>query len=329
MATADKSASVVVNTDNLNVRSSPGTQHEVVTQVHSGDVYPMIQQQDKWVQIRLQDQKGWLASQYVTIQSYSDGKQSKQTGKTITISKEKVHLRGGPASTFDIVGFAEQGAEFQIISETEKWYEISNDNLTGFILKDILKSQQAESNNSIKNKTIVIDAGHGGRDIGAIGANGTYEKHYTYQTMRELKHELTMLGADVIVTREKNEFVSLASRTSLSNLNQTDAFISIHYNSFPKLPSVTGISAYYYRNQYQDLARYILEEVSKETGVRNRGSKFADYQVIRQNLKPAILLELGFISNPEKEKLLQTNAYQKKIVTGIVNGLNRYFKNEP
>ncbi|GAA0601733.1 hypothetical protein GCM10009001_18190 [Virgibacillus siamensis] len=328
MAASKENASVVVNSDILNVRNGPGTQHEMITQVHSGDVYPMIQQQDKWIQIRLQGQKGWIASQYVTIQSYSAKKQSIQTGKTVTLSKENVHLRSGPATTFDIVGFAEQNEKFQIISETEKWYEISNDGLTGFILKDILNGQHSDSHDSIKNKTIILDAGHGGRDTGAIGADGTYEKRFTYKTMKELKHELTVLGAKVKVTRGKNEFVSLASRTSLSNLNQTDAFISIHYNSFPEMPSVTGISSYYYHDQYQDLARYVIEEVSKETGARNRGSKFADYQVIRQNFKPATLLELGFISNSEKEKLLQTSAYQKKIVSGIVNGLNRYFRNQ-
>lgn len=322
-----ENTTAVVTTDNLNVRNGPGTQHEQIDQVQTGKVYPVVQQQDEWVQIKLQNQKGWVASQYVSIRSDSK-MEEKQTKATVTIERDNIHLRNGPAPTYDIVGFAEKGTKFEIISETEKWYEISNDHLTGFVLKDILDNRQSTKTNSLKNKSIVIDAGHGGRDTGAIGASGTYEKHFTYKTMNELKQELKVLGANVVVTRGKNEFVSLASRTTLSNFKKTDAFISIHYNSFPQLPSVTGISAYYYHDQYQNLARYVLEEVSKETGARNRGSKFADYYVIRQNFRPAILLELGFISNPEKEQLLQTNAYQKKIVTGIVNGLNHYFRNQ-
>ncbi|WP_077327161.1 N-acetylmuramoyl-L-alanine amidase [Virgibacillus siamensis] len=252
---------------------------------------------------------------------------SRKTAERLTISKDNIHLRKGPASSFEIVGFADKGATFAIVSETKEWYKLTNDRLTGFVLKDIIKYEEKKTPNTIKNKTIVIDAGHGGRDTGAIGASGTYEKHFTYKTMKKLKQELMVLGAEVIVTRSENEFISLASRTSLSNIKQTDAFISIHYNSFPKMPTVTGISAYYYHDQYQKLARFILEEVSKETGARNRGSKYADYQVIRQSFKPAVLLELGFISNPQQEQLLQTDAYQKKIVKGIVNGLDHYFGN--
>src|SRR5690606_18840955 len=142
-----------------------------------------------------------------------------------------------------------------------------------------------------------------------------------------LAQELSMLGAEVILTRDEDTFVSLTSRATISNTVNASAFISLHYNSFPESPSVTGISTYYYNEQSESLAQYIQEETVKKSGDRDRGYDFGDFQVIRQNLMPSVLVELGFISNPEIDQLLATNAYQKKLVAGMVNGLQRYFNN--
>ncbi|MFB4166577.1 N-acetylmuramoyl-L-alanine amidase [Virgibacillus sp. JSM 102003] len=324
----------IVKTDNLNVRTGPGTNFDKIGQVHTDEVYPILQQQEGWVEIQLTEGTGWVTNEYIDISGNTDSESTNEsdmepaTEETITIQHDNTQLREGPSTSYDITDFANKGTEFKVLSESNEWYEIENDDITGYVFKQLVKKERTSSFGGMNGKTIVIDAGHGGRDVGAIGASGTYEKDFTYKTSQELKQELTALGANVVLTRKSDEFISLGSRTSLPNILDTDAFISIHYNSFPEMPNVTGIGAYFYDDQNEKLAKDVLQGIAKETGARNRGATFGDFHVIRQTFKPSILVELGFISNPEKEQLLQTNAYQKKLVTGIVNGLNQYFTNK-
>ncbi|ASK63094.1 N-acetylmuramoyl-L-alanine amidase [Virgibacillus phasianinus] len=324
----------VIHTDILNVRSGPGQNFEEITEVHANETYPIVNEQGDWVQIQLDSTKGWVTSEYISIQEEkAPDKQAKKKNQqpsvqTLTIPYKHTHLRSGPSTEYEIVGFADKGMTFDVLSETDEWYEVKHDDLKGYLNKRFIKDAAESASTGIENKTIVIDAGHGGRDVGAIGASGTFEKDYTYKTTMELKQELTILGANVILTRSQDEFISLGSRASYSNVAGTDAFISIHYNSTPALPNVTGIGTYYYHGQNKKLATYIQQGLIKETNADDRGVAFGDFAVIRQNFKPAVLVELGFLSNPEKEKLLQTDAYQKKLVQGMINGLLKYFANK-
>ncbi|GAB3050418.1 N-acetylmuramoyl-L-alanine amidase [Virgibacillus ainsalahensis] len=319
----------VVNEDNLNIRSGPGTDYDQIGQAAAGDVYTIIQTRKDWVEIELdKEHSGWVTKEYITINS-EDGVEE-VNGQSITIQYDNTHLRSAPSTDSDIIHFAKKGEDYQIIGRKGEWAEIKQDDTTGFVLNKFVDKRKSKSSSDggFTNKTIVIDAGHGGRDVGAIGATGVFEKDIAYLTARELEHELTMLGANVLLTRSEDEFISLGSRTSYGNHMDTDAFISIHYNSTPSLPDVTGIETYYYHDQHKTLAEYIQTELIKETEGQDRGITFGDYLVIRQTFKPAVLLELGFISNPEHEALLKTTTHQKKIVTGIINGLGKYFAND-
>lgn len=327
-----------VNADYLNVRSGPGTDFDKIKQVHTNEVYPIIQVQGEWVEIQLDGQSGWITTEYITMKQEDTGENNTEENskKTyapnssketeITILSNNTQIRKGASVDHDIILFAKKDTTFEVISEDEDWYEIKTEDGTGYVYKKLVDKQQSTTNH-LKNKTIVIDAGHGGRDVGAISSSGLYEKDFTMRSANELKETLTKLGANVILTRKNDEYIRLASRPTLSNFYQADAFISIHYNSFPELASVTGIDTYYFDDDDERLARIIQQEVINETRANDRGIDFGDFQVIRQNLQPAILLELGFISNHAEEQLLLTNAYQKKIVKGIVSGLTKYFAN--
>lgn len=327
VAQADKA---VVITDGLNIRSGPGTDYNRVGQVNTGKELHIISVENDWVEIAFDSGTGWVSSEYVDISSNSsdDSTDSDPAGSngigSIVIQHDNTHLRKGPSTSYDIIGFTNKGEEFNVVGEKENWYEIANDEMYGFVLKNFATGHKTPSSAGLEDKTIVIDAGHGGRDVGAIGASGTYEKNFTYRTMRELKKELAMLGAEVVMTRERDQFVSLESRTSLANIADTDAFISIHYNSFPQAPEVTGIATYYYHEQSKELARFVQESLINETGANNRKALSEDYHVIKQSFNPSILIELGFISNSVKEQLLETNSYQKQLVSGIITGLTKY-----
>src|SRR5699024_11404675 len=122
-------------------------------------------------------------------------------------------------------------------------------------------------------------------DVECDGDDGTYEKEITYKTAQELKQELSVLGAEVILTRVKDEYISLGSRTSLANMPNTDAFISIHYNSAPDSPDVTGIGTYYLKEPNKDLAFFIQQEMIKEADAVDRDITIEDFQVLRENYK--------------------------------------------
>ncbi|WP_188453543.1 N-acetylmuramoyl-L-alanine amidase [Virgibacillus oceani] len=330
----------IINTDNLNVRSGPGTNYEKTGQVHTDQKYPILQEQNGWVEIQLDNNTGWITDDYITISgdgssslaADSNKKQEMDStakeNKSITIQHENTHIRKGPSTDYEITDFVSKGEKFEVVSESNEWYEISNGDKSGFVFKSLVDKKASSFSGGIKNKTIVIDAGHGGRDVGAIGTSGSFEKNISYKTALELKQELSILGAEVVLTRKNDEFIALGSRTSLANIIDADAFISIHYNSVPTLPNVTGIGTYYYYDQNKSLAGFIQHEVIKETNAKDRGITFGDFHVIRQTFKPGVLVELGFMSNLEKEQLLLTDAYQKKLVKGIVNGFAKYFGNQ-
>ncbi|HAM81538.1 N-acetylmuramoyl-L-alanine amidase [Ornithinibacillus bavariensis] len=319
----------IVTQDNLNVRSGPGTNYDRIGQLNTNETYPILTQQDGWVEMQLDGFSGWVSTDYISIQGHN-ANQSEETmaesdNRTIVISQDKTQIRNGPSTENDIVSLANKGQAFDVIGETDEWLKVKSEEVEGYVYKKLIDATKGRTFTGLKGKTIVLDPGHGGDDSGAIGANDTLEKNITYKTAEGLAEELTMLGAEVILTRDQETFVSLSSRANMANVFDTDAFISLHYNSVPDIPDATGISTYYFHEQFKPLANYIQQELIKETGDRDRLAEYGDFQVIRQNLKPGVLIELGFISNPEIEQLLLTNAYQKKLVSGIVNGLQRYF----
>ncbi|MFS0672913.1 N-acetylmuramoyl-L-alanine amidase [Ornithinibacillus sp. 179-J 7C1 HS] len=318
---------IIVNEDNLNLRSGPGTNYNKIGQVHSNEKYSIVNQEGDWVEIQLDESTAWVSMDYVTILQDDSSENVVETSEqeTITVQFEKTQIRNGPSTDYEIIHFASKGDKLAVIDQVDNWLKIKFEDTEGYVLKDLVTEGTRKTNDGFKGKTIVIDPGHGGNDSGAISINEVFEKDLTYKTAEILAQELSMLGAEVLMTRDKETFVTLGSRAILSNTVNADAFISIHYNSAPDIPSASGISTYYYHDQYEDLARHIHQQVIRESGDRDRGYHFGDFQVIRQNLKPAVLIELGFISNPEVDALLSTNGYQKKLVSGMVNGLQQYF----
>lgn len=316
----------IINTNHLNVRTEPGTEYDKVTQVHKDEVYPILDIKGEWIKIQLENGSGWISTEFATVkadknESPDDNIVSDSNQSTITITADNTQLRDGPSTENNIIFFADMGTTFEVSGESDHWYEVIHEDDKAYIYKDLINNTPEISGNKLRNKTFIVDAGHGGHDVGAISINGEYEKDITDKTAKELEKELTSLGAEVILTRDIDQYVYLSGRASIANLYQADAFISIHYNSFPDSESVTGINSYYYADHDEKLAKDIQEELINSSQAKDRDIAFGNYQVLRQNYVPAVLLELGFISNEESEQLLLTNTYQSKLVNGIINGL--------
>jgi N-acetylmuramoyl-L-alanine amidase len=187
----------------------------------------------------------------------------------------------------------------------------------------------------LRNKVIAIDPGHGGSDPGAIGPNKLQEKTATLAIAQKVQALLERAGAKVLMTRKTDVDVfgpnasavdELNARAVVANTNKADVFVSLHINAFTN-PAVGGTATYYYQKSNYDilLANCIQDNLIKTGGLQDRGINAAGFYVIKKAQMPSVLAELGFISNPNEEKLLSTPQFQEKMAQGVVQGLDAFF----
>ena len=168
--------------------------------------------------------------------------------------------------------------------------------------------------------TVVLDAGHGGVQSGCA-FDGVLEKDITLAVTLLAAEKLRAEGVTVILTREDDTDVSLDKRCRIANDVGANLFVSIHCNSYTEDTSVSGFEGYYHNGtKGQRLAEYILE-AANALGVKTRNVKDENFQVIRDTTMPAVLMEIGFLSNPAERNELQSEEYQNTIAKAISNGV--------
>ncbi len=171
-------------------------------------------------------------------------------------------------------------------------------------------------------RTVVIDPGHGGYDHGAHAVRGMDEKMLTLDVAQRLRPLLQERGYHVVMTRNSDIFIPLGVRTGISNARPDAAFVSIHCN-WASRRSATGVETYYYNPRSAPFAANILREISGCYGSHSRGVKPCHYYVLHHNLRPATLLELGFVSNPTENASLQNPAVRQRLAERIAAGISR------
>lgn len=184
-------------------------------------------------------------------------------------------------------------------------------------------SQPALPTNDGK-KVVIIDPGHGGRQSGAVSVTGAYEKDFNLAVGLKVQ-ALLQQHAEIqtVITRQDDTELSLQQRVDIAQLNQADIFVSIHGNKFTT-PVPNGIETLYSRKESKDLADILHKHVLPITGFKDRGVKTASLHVTRETTMPAVLLELGFLSNPADEAMMLTEEYQNKCAQAIVDGIVEY-----
>lgn len=172
--------------------------------------------------------------------------------------------------------------------------------------------------------TVVIDAGHGAHDRGAsIGY--VFEKHLALDTARRVEKLLRSQGIRVVMTRSSDVFLPLASRAAIGNRYGNALFVSVHYNYSKSVGGGSGLETFYTHNHSYPLAAYIQAYIVQETGLHNRGVKFARFHVIRNTTKnPAVLVECGFVSNSSERAAMMSGRYREKMAQGIAKGILAY-----
>lgn len=237
----------------------------------------------------------------------------------------------------------------------------------------LAKHQQADELSlaqqlGLKVRRVIIDAGHGGHDTGAIGPTGVREKDVALAVVLKLKDKLEALGLEVVLTRDDDTFVALDQRTRIANKEHGDLFISIHCNAAPS-KNLRGVETYTLNtssNRYSvrlaarenattergindlqyilaDLAtkantgesqrlaesvqRSLIRGLSKEyKGVRDLGTKEALFVVLLGAKMPSILVETSFLSNPEDEQRLASEAYQQALADNVAEAVESFLE---
>jgi len=206
---------------------------------------------------------------------------------------------------------------------------------------------------------IVLDAGHGGWDLGTVGKKGLLEKDLVLDIVQKLGQMLEeKLGADVIYTRQDDSYLPLEKRAEIANLARADLFLSIHAN-YSDLTTARGVETYY-TNTYSSVKARTADDlaalkevnwtgvdirekvtgshrfaadvqqalygglVSQNPDVRNRGVKEAQYVVLTGTQMPAVLAEVSFVSSPADESKLQSSEYRQQIAESLYRGIARY-----
>lgn len=173
-------------------------------------------------------------------------------------------------------------------------------------------------------KIVVIDAGHGGSQPGALSVTGKYEKVMNLDIALKVEALLKKeKNIDVIMTRSNDSTMSLSDRTKIANNLKADIFVSVHGNSNTS-SSPNGTETYYTRETSSKLAKTIHKHLAKATGLKDRGVKTANLHVTRETKMPAVLLEIGFLSNKGDESQLFKEDFQNRVAQGIVSGIKEY-----
>ena len=195
----------------------------------------------------------------------------------------------------------------------------------------IRKPLKIDPQKPLKNVVVTIDAGHGGSELGAVGCLGNKEKDLNLTNAKNLERALKSKGAKVVMTRFDDRDMSLATRVRVANKNESAVFISLHGNSIPDSgdpEKSRGFGIYYYYPEAKPLGEYILHNMQTKLPLENNGLIQASFYVVRNTKALSLLIEAGYMINPEDNAKLLDKKLQKQLAKSIAEGLEEYFRSQ-
>lgn len=246
------------------------------------------------------------------------------------VTADFLNVRTGPDASNSAIGMLRYGTKVDVYTKYPNgWAFVKSSSLTEYVHGGYLKYGTSNPSNPLEGKIIVVDAGHGDDDPGAIGY-GMQEKDITLIVSKYLRDYLEDAGAKVVMTRETDIFHELEERVSIAKKANGDVFVSVHVNSFSG--TAHGTETYYnadnaFSAENKKLATYIqLRMINSDLGMNDRGVKKGPFYVIKyQKNMPSSLVELGFISDKSDAAKLASDTWRKKAAYQIHLGINDYF----
>lgn len=168
--------------------------------------------------------------------------------------------------------------------------------------------------------TVVIDAGHGGHDPGGIPSNIIPEKGVALDVAKRVRAALADAGLRTVLTRSDDTFIPLGTRVAIANAQKRAIFVSIHFNAATRR-GANGIETYYGSDGAKPLAALIQRRAIATTPGENRGTKHARYYVLRKTRLPAVLVECGFLTNPDDTRRALSKEWRERIAQAIAGAI--------
>lgn len=168
--------------------------------------------------------------------------------------------------------------------------------------------------------TVVIDAGHGGKDNGGRSRSGLMEKNVALDTAQRLRPLLQRAGLRTVMTRSSDHFVELDSRVTIADLHPDAVLVSLHYNASPSR-GPQGVETFFWRADSYGLASRVENELAAATGLERRGATRRVLRLTHNPRIPAILCECGFLSNPGEASRIADGDFRQRVAEGIARGI--------
>ncbi|QBK26357.1 SH3 domain-containing protein [Ureibacillus thermophilus] len=323
--------------DAVIVRKKPSLKSKQLGVAKKGEQFEVINRNHQWIQIDFHGKKGWVYNFYGTFGISENNDDEKELNK-ITIIYNGTNIRKEPSTASNVLLNAQAGEQFVRIGTEGDWFKIQlPDETVGYVASWVVSANEKtpkQNEKKVERKkgtlngvTIVLDPGHGGNDQGTAGLRNTIEKEITLKTAELLKTKLQQAGANVILTRESDVYVGLYKRVALAHQHGADAFISIHYDASEDR-TISGFTTYYYHDYQHSLAQYVHDGVANQLSLRDRGVQKGNYLVLRENKQKSVLLELGYLSNPSEEKVINAEKFREQATMGIYEGILNYFDDQ-
>ncbi|MBT2582390.1 N-acetylmuramoyl-L-alanine amidase [Planococcus sp. ISL-109] len=330
--------------DALNVRAEPSLNAKIQGSVKKGQVFAVQGMEGNWVELALsENETGWVYAFYGELSDQPAPQQADTATETpaetdtVTVLTSGTNLRAQASTSAEVVSRVDAGTHLSVSAKQGEWYLVTLENNEQAYIADWVVSTESTSEASASEQpeavrqagtlnglTIVLDPGHGGNDGGAVGVRNTNEKDLTLKTAEILSHHLRSAGAEVVMTRQSDVYVDLRKRVAESHRVAADAFVSIHYDATDD-SSVSGFTSYYQHPYQQQLAEHINGGLAGKITLEDRGARPGNYLILRDNRQAAVLIELGFLSNFNEERIVSSDQFREQASLGLYNGIISYF----
>lgn len=337
--------------DVLNVRTLPSVDGSVIHKLNSGEIVEVIGQSGDWLLILFDNGEGYINSRYTVevgtetppevvppiiepeepqepVEPSIPDPPSGTSNLTGKVTVKSLNIRESANTESPTIGTLTLGQTVEVLSIDGYWAKIYVNSKQGYVHKTYLKLLNKTAK-PLQNRIIVLDAGHGAHDPGAA-SNKVTEKSITLKVAKLVEAKLKNAGANVLMTRSNDTYLTLEQRTEFAKKNYAETFVSIHVNSATS-KSAKGTETYFDSSmnansaESKALATLIQKNLVNDANMTNRGVKDERFYVIRNNNIASVLIELAFISNADDFKKLTSDSFLEIYAESIYQGLVQYY----
>lgn len=324
---------VLTISPDLNIRSKPTSTSAIIGMVSKNTELQTYGLYNGWYLVKVDSIPGYISASYTQDANVPVEKPEETVPDNLgnlagKVTATSLNVRSGPGATYASVGSLTKGKIVTVQSISGSWAKVAYNGGQGYVSKTYLKLLN-QSGSVLKNRIILVDAGHGGSDPGAV-SQGVTEKSIVIKVAKLVEQKLKNAGASVIMSRAGDTYPSLKDRVALSKSTNSELFVSIHVNATTS-SKVTGTETFYNLSSNDNgaeskvLATKIQSEIIKNADMNSRGIKEGEFYVIKQMEIPSVLVELGFITNQQDLNKLVNDKYIEIYAQSIFNGIRDYY----